>query len=295
MTTFSDQGPKDPTRSETARPSPGPGAYQDTAIANDPDMANTRDNPKASTVAIITGASKGLGHALALSFMASDAHLIIISRRYSDALARRAHETGCRLQQLQMDLGDPANATNGLRHLAQALSHTNAQRYVLINNAATVTPVSSASRLIEPGQILTAFNLNVISVMTLTATFLQTTQDRGADRRVLNISSGAGRSATPGWGVYCATKAALDRYTQVLAAEQSDLRVVSLAPGVIDTDMQEQIRATAVQDFPQLSRFVSMHEHGQLSSPAAVAAQIIRYIERDDFGAQVLDDIRNYA
>lgn len=274
---------------------PGRRASQDAVITEDADRVSTPGNLKTSRVAIITGASKGLGHALALGFMADDAHLITVARGHSDTLARRAHEAGCSLHQLQMDLGESAHAAGGLQQLVEALSRTNAQRYVLINNAATVHPVNSASRLIEPDQIVTAFNLNVISVMTLTATFLQATQDRGADRRILNISSGAGRSATPGWSVYCATKAALDRYTQVLAAEQSDLRVVSLAPGVIDTDMQKQIRATAAHDFPQLSRFISMHEQGQLSSPATVAAQIIRYIDRDDFGAQALDDIRNYA
>ncbi|MGP1615597.1 MAG: SDR family NAD(P)-dependent oxidoreductase, partial [Pollutimonas bauzanensis] len=113
--------------------------------------------------------------------------------------------------------------------------------------------------------------------------------------RILNISSGAGRNPTAGWGVYCATKAALDHYTQVLHAENHGARVASLAPGVIDTGMQEKIRGSDAASFPNVERFAQMHEQGQLSSPGAVAEKILRYLAHDDFGATVLDDIRNHA
>src|SRR5690606_4781600 len=118
----------------------------------------------------------------------------------------------------------------------------------------------------------------------------------GGERRILNISSGAGRNAMPGWGVYCATKAALDRYTEVLAAEHHpDTRVVSLAPGVIDTAMQQTIRDSNSTDFPNVEKFRSLNAQGQLSSPADSAARILTYLNRDDFGTTVLDDIRRYA
>src|SRR3546814_9699314 len=99
----------------------------------------------------------------------------------------------------------------------------------------------------------------------------------------------------PGWGVYCATKAALDRYTQVLAAENSNVRSVSLAPGVVNTGMQKHIRASNPTDFPNLQRFVDMHDQGQLAEPAAVAAKILKFISSPDFGTTVLDDIRQHA
>src|SRR3546814_7749275 len=86
----------------------------------------------------------------------------------------------------------------------------------------------------------------------------------------------------PGWGVYCATKAALDHYTQVLHAENHGVRIAALAPGVIDTGMQEKIRGSHANDFPSVERFAQMHEQGQLSSPADVAARILRYIDRSE-------------
>src|SRR5690606_23678481 len=126
-----------------------------------------------------------------------------------------------------------------------------AKRYVLINNAGTVEPIGRSDSLHSPAAVIAAFALNVTAAVSLTAAFLQHTSSLGGERRILNISSGAGRNAMPGWGVYCATKAALDRYTEVLAAEHPpDTRVVSLAPGVIDTAMQQTIRDSNSTDFP---------------------------------------------
>src|SRR5690606_6035204 len=118
----------------------------------------------------------------------------------------------------------------------------------------------------EGAPIQTALQLNVASPMLLSSAFLQATNGLDADRRILNISSGAGRNPMPGWGVYCATKAALDHYTQVLHAENHDVRVASMAPGVIDTSMQTSIRQADSTDFPQLERFVALHDEGLLSS-----------------------------
>jgi NAD(P)-dependent dehydrogenase (short-subunit alcohol dehydrogenase family) len=113
---------------------------------------------------------------------------------------------------------------------------------------------------------------------------------------VLNISSGAGRNPTAGWGVYCATKAALDMYTRVAMQEQDahGARFVSLAPGVVDTDMQSAIRSSDPAAFPALSRFQDLHASGKLATPQGVAARIAAYLERDDFGTTEIDDIRNY-
>ncbi|MBF6618361.1 MAG: SDR family oxidoreductase [Candidimonas sp.] len=249
---------------------------------------------QASTVAIVTGASRGLGEALALGLMQQGSLVLTIARRQSDALAAQAAVAGCVLKQIQADLADPAAAERVAQDLAAALP-PDAQRYILINNAGTVEPIGQASSLTNAAAITAAFSLNVSSVMLLTAAFLKAVQPLQADSRILNISSGAGRNPMPGWGVYCATKAALDHYTSVLHAENHGVRIASLAPGVIDTGMQEQIRGSAAADFPNVQRFADMHAQGQLSAPAEVAARILRYLDHNDFGTTVLDDIRNHA
>ena len=105
------------------------------------------------------------------------------------------------LEQLSVDLSDLAAAEAAARRICDALPR-DASRYLLINNAGTVHPVSGTDALIDGPAIAAAFNLNVTAVMLLTARFLAAVEDLKADRRVLNISSGAGRNPNAGWGVY---------------------------------------------------------------------------------------------
>lgn len=245
------------------------------------------------TVAILTGASRGLGEALAYGLARPGTQLITLARTAHAGLAAHARAQGCQLEEHTVDLSDPVAAQAAASGIFTNISRQ-AQRYLLINNAGTLGPVGLGP---QPAQdIAAAFNLNVTAAIVLTAHFLQATQDLAANRRVLNISSGAGRSPVAGWGVYSATKAALDMYTQTVKLEQGPdgARIVSLAPGVIDTAMQARIRATDPVDFPSLSRFTGLHASGQLTAPAAVAARILAYLDRDDFGTTEIDDIRQY-
>ncbi|NYT66060.1 SDR family NAD(P)-dependent oxidoreductase [Alcaligenaceae bacterium] len=246
-----------------------------------------------TTVAIVTGASKGLGLALAQGLLGPNVHLITIARGQNSPLAEQATLASCTLKHVQADLSDPASFNTVIQPVIAALPRA-ASRYLLINNAGVVAPIGLAPSLDKLLAINQAFSLNVSSVIALTALFLQATQGLNADRRVLNISSGAGRGPTSGWGVYCATKAALDMYTQVVQAENHDLRIVSLAPGVIDTDMQSTIRDTSSSDFPNVDRFVQLHQHGQLAQASTIANAILTYMNSADFGTTVLDDIRHH-
>ncbi|WP_454689763.1 SDR family oxidoreductase [Achromobacter aloeverae] len=248
-----------------------------------------------STSVVLTGASRGIGAALARVLAKPGVRLITLARRTDPELQAYAAAQGAALTQIDADLSDLAAAGAAADRIAAELPR-DAGRYLLINNAGTVHPVARGDQLEDAGAIAAALNLNVGAVMLLTARFLAATQGLPADRRVLNISSGAGRNPNPGWGVYCATKAALDMYTRVLKQEQGagGARVVSLAPGVVDTDMQGAIRASDPAAFPALSRFQDLHASGKLSAPANVAAQIAAYLDRDDFGQTEIDDIRNY-
>jgi sepiapterin reductase len=254
------------------------------------------------TFAVLTGASRGIGAALARALARPGTQLVTLARRQDAELDAYAAQQGVQVLQWQVDLSDPAAAQDCAQRLARAVPR-DAGRYLLINNAGSVEPVVAVDRLAEPAAIQAAFSLNVTAVMVLTAHFLAATRPLAGDRRVLNISSGAGRNPTAGWGVYCATKAALDMYTRVAAqeAEQeqagagaSRARFVSLAPGVVDTDMQAVIRGSDPAHFPALQRFQDMHATGKLATPADVAARIVKYLDRNDFGSTVVDDIRNY-
>ena len=249
------------------------------------------------TVAILTGASRGLGAALARALLARPGmRLITVARRADPDLAAHALSLGASLRQVQADLSDPAAAQRTAQEICDGLPE-GARRYLLINNAGTLGPVARADQLDDAAAIATAFNLNVTAPMVLTSRFLSATQGLSNDRRVLNISSGAGRNPNAGWDVYCATKAALDMATRVAnkEAEAHGARLVSMAPGIVDTDMQANIRTSDPDSFPSLAQFQAFHAEGKLSSPANVANRILAYLDRDDFGSTEIDDIRHYA
>lgn len=246
------------------------------------------------TVAIITGASRGLGQSLALNLLGHTTQLFTLARSHNPVLASEAEHHGYPLQQIQVDLANP-QATEMAAHTLMEQLPTGATRYLLINNAGTVDPMAQANQLDTAHAITAAFNLNVTSVMLLTSAFLNRVKPLQADARIMNISSGAGRNPTPGWGVYCATKAALDLYTRVTDAEQHGVRIVSIAPGVVDTSMQSSIRDASPEHFPNVARFQSLHNQGQLASPDSVAQRLLNYLNDPSFGHTVIDDIRNYS
>ncbi|MGS1108352.1 SDR family oxidoreductase [Achromobacter anxifer] len=247
------------------------------------------------TIAILTGASRGIGAAMARGLAKPGTRLITLARREDPELAAYARSQDAQLEQLSVDLSD-LNAVEAATQRICASLPRDASRYLLINNAGTVHPIAGTDALVDGAAIAAAFNLNVSAVMLLTARFLAAVEDLKADRRVLNISSGAGRNPNAGWGVYCATKAALDMYSRVVKAEQGadGARIVALAPGIVDTDMQVAIRSSDPESFPALAKFQEFHATGKLSSPANVASRILAYLDREDFGTTEIDDIRNY-
>jgi NAD(P)-dependent dehydrogenase (short-subunit alcohol dehydrogenase family) len=108
---------------------------------------------------------------------------------------------------------------------------------------------------------------------------------------------GLGRRAMASQAGYCAAKAAMDHFTRCVALEEAlkphGAKVCSLAPGVIDTDMQVQLRAAESGSFPDKATFVGMQASGALSSPQEAADRLIAYLARADFGSQSVGDVRD--
>ena len=135
-------------------------------------------------------------------------------------------------------------------------------------------------------------SLNVAAPLMLSAA-LARAGEPGVERRILHVSSGAARNAYPGWSVYCATKAALDLHAKAVALDATPaLRVCSLAPGVVDTDMQAEIRATSADRFPMRERFEAMKRDGALVSADDCARRLVAYLTGDAFGSAAATDLR---
>jgi benzil reductase ((S)-benzoin forming) len=245
---------------------------------------------------IVTGHSRGLGAALAAALLKPGHRVIGISRRANESLAQAAATHGATLEQWTADLADPLPVAQRLR---AALSDCAAGRYeraVLINNAGVVaTP--TALRDADLGALAATLRIDLEATVLLCAAFLDATRSWTGQRRVLNISSGLGRRPMASSAAYCAAKAGMDHLTRCIALEEALLpngaRVLSLAPGVIDTDMQVQLRGADAAQFPDRERFVALQREGQLVSAEATAARVLAILDRDDFGTTPIGDVRD--
>jgi len=245
------------------------------------------------TTTILTGATRGLGLAMAHQLAKQGGHLVTISRREVPDLAATAKAHGTKLTELQAELSDHADLKRIAAAMVEALE--GAEHVRIIHNAGGVSPILPASKLTELEPISVAFEANIVAPIYLTGCFLNATQ-KATDRRIMLISSGAGRKGTHSWGVYCATKAAMDRYAEVVGLEApTNTRVASVAPGVIDTPMQETIRGTPQDLFPVRERFENMHRDGVLAKPEQTAHRLLDLLGRDDFGQTLIDDVRNHT
>ncbi|MCD8516763.1 MAG: SDR family NAD(P)-dependent oxidoreductase [Burkholderiaceae bacterium] len=250
---------------------------------------------KPGPVTVITGATRGLGYALAHELAEGGGHLVTLSRQPTPGLAELAQTHGTMLTEILVDLVDASALEQAAEQMAKVLSKSNDRQCRIIHNAGIVVPIEPADQLLDFQSIRTAFDVNITAPIYLTGHFLAHTRNC-PDRRVMLISSGAGRHAYGSWGVYCATKAAMDRYAEVVHAEgHPNLRVCSLAPGVIDTGMQAQIRQTPESKFPAVGRFEDMHRQGMLANAAQTAHATLKLLASNTFGHKLLDDIRDNA
>ncbi len=251
---------------------------------------------------IITGASRGMGLAMAQQLLLSDNFLLCMSRQVNDALAASAAKSGTGLEQWPLDLDHTIEAS---AKLTQWLASRKPQAFAsatLINNAAMlpkIAPLSDAN----PLELAKAMRVGLEAPLQLTAAFLGGTEGwqdatgAGIPRKVLNISSGNGRRPMASQAIYSAAKAGMDHFTRCVALEEAlkpnGARVCSLAPGVIDTDMQTHLRGSDPTAFPDHSRFVELKERGQLSTADQAASKLLAYLAHDSFGSNPVADIRD--
>lgn len=245
---------------------------------------------------ILTGASRGMGLAMAEQLLAPNTLLLCISRHGNDALAPQAASCGAELLQWQADLNEAAPVAQRLRQWLAMLQPSALASATLINNAGVISELTPL-REGQSDDLARALRVGLEAPMLLCAAFLGATQGWSqVPRKVLNISSGLGRRAMASSSSYCAAKAGMDHFTRCLALEEGHLpsgaAVCSLAPGVIDTDMQVQLRSADAAQFPDQDAFADLHKKGQLSSPADAARRLLAYLNRPDFGAEPVADVR---
>jgi benzil reductase ((S)-benzoin forming) len=245
---------------------------------------------------ILTGASRGMGHAMAEQLIAAGHDLLCISRKTNDVLAGLASHKGVSCEQWAQDLAQPESAAAKLETWLSRRDGAALASVTLINNAGLLPPIASLGGV--PARDLSdALRVDLEAPMLLAGAFLRATAGWKAQRRILNISSGLGRRAMASQAAYCAAKAGMDHFSRCVALEEAGhangAKICSLAPGVIDTDMQVRLRSSDSSKFPDVANFIGLKDKGALASPEEAAAKVLAYLARADFGANPVADIRD--
>ncbi|MCF7979565.1 MAG: SDR family oxidoreductase [Chromatiaceae bacterium] len=221
----------------------------------------------ANKVALITGASRGLGAGLAERFIEHGLRVAVCARTQP-----KLEGDSAKILSVAADVTDA--------EAMQQLCDTAVERFgridLWINNAGLLAPIGPL-RDNDPAEFARHIQVNVVGVFNGSRAFIRHLRQRGGDGVLLNISSGAARNAYAGWSAYCAGKAAVDRMSESIALEESDtgLRVHAVAPGIIDTDMQAMIRDCSPEQFPRVQKFLDLKANEGFSSPAFIADRLL--------------------
>ena len=233
----------------------------------------------------ISGTSRGIGKALAEELL-KDSNNYVIGFSRTNSVKHKHFEF------IPIDLSDTAKAMQ-----FSFIDIIDADSITLINNSGMIGQVDHMGK-IENNSLIETFNVNVISPAILINNFIIAYQNISCKKLVINISSGAARNPIESWGAYCASKAALDMYTSVAQLEQdvldlsSPVKFFSIAPGIVDTQMQDQIRNVSHDSFGEVDKFIAYKEENKLLQASLVAIKIKNIIENSDKISKTIIDLR---
>jgi benzil reductase ((S)-benzoin forming) len=235
------------------------------------------------TLVWISGASSGIGAALAAGVPFEDAVVVDISRRGGTPGT----------EHLRADLADPSSWQLVADDFSRRLAGFDGDRVVFVHNAGTLDPMVPAAAA-DPAAYERAVQLNSAAPQVLGQAFLRAVDGLTCEQHLVMLSSGAARTPYEGWTTYGAGKAAIDQWVRSTGLEQDrrevPCRVIAVAPGVVDTAMQRQVREST--EFPRAERFRDLYTSGGLTDPADAARRIWSLLDRDLPNGSVVD-LRN--
>ncbi|HIV75657.1 MAG TPA: (S)-benzoin forming benzil reductase [Candidatus Pseudogracilibacillus intestinigallinarum] len=228
------------------------------------------------TIAIVTGASKGLGKSVAKFLLESNIDVFGVSRTNDESLEEVAAQSGATYTFFPTDLANIEDVKKTMEQIKEKVYAMDglSQMYV-VNNAAVVEPIKKSLHIL-PEELMTHYHVNVVAPMILMNEFLHVSMKRGFQLIGVNVTSGAAESPYYGWSAYCSSKASLNMYTKTVALEQEKLgtsnKVFAFSPGKMDTEMQGVIRSTDYEHFVDVDTFKHYKQQNILSDTEAVAS-----------------------
>jgi len=221
----------------------------------------------------ITGTSRGIGEALAKE-------LLVNKNNYVLGFARNQSIEESNYSHKHLDLSNTESIIN-----FDFPNVPNAESICLVNNAGTLGEIKYFGNLNDENLANTMVT-NFVAPLVLINKFMRKYKALEIDKTIINIGSGASKTPYDGWGAYCASKAGLEMISNVISNEQEKVdtgyKVYSIAPGVVDTKMQENIRETNHDDFSNVAKFLNMKNENVLYQPIDVAKKIIQLIQHPE-------------
>ena len=230
-------------------------------------------------IALITGTSSGIGKALA-KLLLSENYLVFGYSRTNQIENKNFTFT-------KIDLSNMEEV--------QKLKFPDidvASDFLLVNNAATIGSILPIHKKTNE-EILREYNLNIISPTLLSRKFINNYANN--KKLLINISSGAANKPIPSWSTYCATKSGLDMLTEVIQKEKHEnLKIFSIHPGVVNTNMQEEIRRSDANFFPIKQQFIDYYNKNELFSVDFVALKILQIIAKNEDLNEIILNLRDF-
>lgn len=226
-----------------------------------------KSNPNTMrTLFIITGTTKGLGKAF-FEVLYTNNKIMTINRN-KIMYSNNEHVN------IEIDLSKTTQ--NDLKKFEKTLSKMltkNIEKIVFINNAFTMGALGKIDEL-DNNKIIKNINTNFVSSFLLIKLFLKTTKNLPIEKKILNISSGAAHHAIDGWSIYCTTKSAMEMLINNINLEYSDFKCFNIDPGVMNTQMQLDIRN--FENDKNNNYFIDLHKNNELKDPLTVAKYITK-------------------
>jgi len=224
-------------------------------------MLNPDSNMADSKVIIVTGASRGIGHAIALTLLRAS-HRVVLVARTAAPMESLSREFPGHVEIVAADLSDFSIGEKAVSLALRSFSRLDG----LVINHGTLKPVTRIADS-TPEEWRQAFDINFFSAISFIKPALSPL--RKSHGRIILTSSGAAVTAYSAWGAYGSSKSALNHLALTLAVEETDITTVAVRPGVVDTEMQLDIREEHGRrmDGKDASKFKSLHEEGKLLKP----------------------------
>jgi benzil reductase ((S)-benzoin forming) len=246
---------------------------------------------------LITGISSGIGEALAARLILHGDNVIGLSRNDNPMLRELAGRFGIIYRFIPADLSETGKLPALVRTFLKEIDKKDLSGVSLINNAGTIEPVGFSGTT-DSREIKNHYLINLVAPAVLANEFIRLSRRLRIRKTIVNISSGAAHKPYEGWSSYCSGKAGLNMLTRTLGAEQKKMefpvRVISVAPGVVDTPMQKLVRESNETEFPMRRRFAALHEGNKLLSPQTVAERIASLLFDDSIEGGSVIDLREF-